>query len=53
MRTTLDLPDETFRQLKVQAALRGLKLKGLVTQFIERGLDGKMPKSANVVTVEV
>ena len=53
MRTTLDLPDETFRQLKVQAALRGLKLKELVTQFIERGLDGKMPKSANVVAVEV
>jgi hypothetical protein len=40
MRTTLDLPDETFRQLKAQAALRGLKLKELVTQFIERGLAG-------------
>ncbi len=38
MRTTLDLPDETFRQLKAQAALRGLKLKELVAQFIESGL---------------
>jgi hypothetical protein len=38
MRTTLDLPDETFHQLKAQAALRGMKLKELVTQFIERGL---------------
>ena len=38
MRTTLDLPDETFRQLKAQAALNGLKLKELVTQFIQRGL---------------
>ena len=38
MRTTLDLPDETFRQLKAQAALRGFKLKDLVAQFIERGL---------------
>ena len=38
MRTTLDLSDETFRQLKAQAALSGLKLKDLVTQFIERGL---------------
>lgn len=38
MRTTLDLPDETFRQLKAQAALNGLKLKELVTQLIERGL---------------
>ena len=38
MLTTLDLPDETFRQLKAQAALRGLKLKELVTQLIQRGL---------------
>ena len=38
MRTTLDLPDETFRQLKAQAALKGMKLKELVTQLIERGL---------------
>lgn len=38
MRTTLDLPDETFRQLKAQAALNGMKLKELVTQLIERGL---------------
>lgn len=38
MRTTLDLPDETFRKLKAEAALRGFKLKELVTQFIETGL---------------
>lgn len=38
MRTTLDLPDETFRKLKAEAALRGFKLKELVAQFIERGL---------------
>ncbi len=38
MRTTLDLPDETFRQLKAQAALNGLMLKELVTQLIQRGL---------------
>ena len=38
MRTTLDLPDETFRRLKAQAALRGLKLKELVAQMIDRGL---------------
>lgn len=38
MRTTLDLPDETFRQLKAQAALNGMKLKELVTQLIQQGL---------------
>ena len=47
MRTTLDLPDETFRQLKAQAALRGFKLKELVAQFIERGLaDGSSTQPA-------
>jgi hypothetical protein len=43
MRTTLDLPDETFRQLKSQAALSGLKLKELVTQLIQRGLAAGVP----------
>lgn len=38
MRTTLDLPDETFRQLKTEAALCGAKLKDLITEFIEKGL---------------
>ena len=38
MRTTLDLPDNTFRALKAEAALRGFKLKELVTQLIETGL---------------
>ena len=52
MRTTLDLPDETFRKLKVQAALSGLKLKELVTQFIERGLDGKILKAASSASAE-
>ena len=38
MRTTLDLPDETFRHLKAAAALRGAKLKDLIAQLIEKGL---------------
>lgn len=47
MRTTLDLPDETFRKLKAEAALRGYKLKELVAQFIERGLnEGPLPLTA-------
>ena len=48
MRTTLDLPDETFRQLKAQAAHSGLKLKELLTQIIQRdltsGVIAPMPK---------
>jgi hypothetical protein len=47
MRTTLDLPDEIFRKLKAEAALRGFKLKELVAQLIERGLnEGLLPPAA-------
>ena len=38
MRTTLDLPDTTFRALKAEAALHGFKLKELVCRLIEDGL---------------
>jgi hypothetical protein len=41
MRTTLDLPDALFRELKAQAALRGMTLKDLVTLFVEQGLHQK------------
>lgn len=40
MRTTLDLPDPLFRELKARAASQGRKLKELVTLFIEDGLHG-------------
>jgi len=38
MRTTIDLPDDLLRQAKSTAALRGMKLKELFTDFIQRGL---------------
>jgi hypothetical protein len=38
MRTTLDLPDELFRQVKAKAALEGSKLKQLLRRYIESGL---------------
>ena len=38
MRTTLDLPDELFRQLKARAALTGTAVKELLTSFVESGL---------------
>lgn len=40
MRTTIDLPDELFRQAKARAALSGVSLKVLITRWIERGLHG-------------
>ena len=38
MRTTLDLPDELFRQIKAKAALEGTKLKDLLRRYVESGL---------------
>ena len=38
MRTTLDLPDPLFRDLKIKAAAEGVTLKELVTGFVEKGL---------------
>ena len=38
MRTTLDLPDELFRQVKAKPALDGAKLKDLLARYIEAGL---------------
>jgi hypothetical protein len=46
MRTTLDLPDELFRQVKAKAALEGSKLKELLTRYVESGLReaGQLPR---------
>ncbi len=38
MRTTLDLPDPLFRELKAESALRGVKLKELVEELLQTGL---------------
>jgi hypothetical protein len=48
MRTTLDLPDPLFRELKAQSALRGLKLKEFVASLLQAGLaqgDIRRPES--------
>ena len=41
MRTTLDLPDPLFRELKARSALRGVKLKDFVADLLAAGLDRK------------
>lgn len=45
MRTTIDLPDDLLRQVKARAALDGLKLKDLITRYVEQGLRD-MPSKA-------
>src|SRR5699024_10762471 len=38
MKTTLDLPDELMREVKVQAARSNRRLKDVVAELLERGL---------------
>jgi hypothetical protein len=38
MRTTLDLPDDLFCQVKAKAALEGATLKAMLRRYIESGL---------------
>lgn len=42
MRTTLDLPDPIFRDLKIRAAQQGVKMKDLVEQYVVAGLQGRV-----------
>ena len=45
MRTTIDIPEDLLRRAKSTAALRGIKLKDLVTAYIAQGLDPVPVKS--------
>jgi len=38
MKTTLEIPDETFRQAKVRAAMRNIPLRQFVTEAVEEKL---------------
>ena len=50
MRTTIDLPDELFRQIKIRAARDGVKLKELITRYLEQGLNGASTVSTTTKT---
>ena len=45
MRTTVDLPDELFRRVKAEAAMRGKKFKDLVEEGLRAVVD-KTPAEA-------
>jgi len=40
MRTTIDIPDQTYRDLKIKAAREGTPVRQIVLRGIERELDG-------------
>jgi plasmid stability protein len=39
MKTTLDLPDSLMRRVKIRAATEGRKLKEIIADLLEKGLD--------------
>jgi hypothetical protein len=43
MRTTIDLPDDLFRRVKVTAALRGVSLKSLIIEALEKQTEPEAP----------
>ena len=45
MRTTLDLPDPLMRRVKIKAAAEGKKLKEIMAELIEAGLDKDQPQA--------
>jgi hypothetical protein len=51
MRTTLNLPDPLFREVKTRAIQQGVKLKDLLAVYIEAGLRG-VPAQAAPPTLE-
>ena len=47
MRTTIDLPETTLRELKARAALDGVPMKDLVRSYVEKGLaQGPLQRAA-------
>lgn len=47
MKTTIDLPDELMRAVKVRAAQEGRRLKTVMADLVERGLATEPAAAAN------
>ena len=48
MKTTLDLPDDLVRAMKLRALLQGRTLRDLVADFLRQGLGMAAPQAAPV-----
>ena len=44
MKTTVDIPDELFREAKSRAALEGIKLRELISEALREKLNTPAPK---------
>jgi hypothetical protein len=48
MRTTIDIPDPVYRQLKATAALRGCSVREIILRVVERELAAAAPKKGRI-----
>jgi hypothetical protein len=48
MRTTVDIPDETYRAIKVMAAEQGVTVRELVLDGLEIVMRAKQPRGGSV-----
>lgn len=46
MKTTIDLPDEILREMKLRALMQGRTLRDLATDFLRQGLGMAAPRQA-------
>jgi hypothetical protein len=46
MRTTVDIPDELYAQMKAYAAREGITIKAVLLRAVDRALGKESPKSA-------
>jgi plasmid stability protein len=46
MKTTLDLPEDLLREMKLRALAQGRDLRDLVAEFLRQGLNTGMPRPA-------
>ena len=45
MKTTVEIPDELFRQAKAKAALQGMRLRDLVEYGLRLALEAPLPEA--------
>ena len=50
MRTTIDIPDDTYRRLKVKAATEGATVREIAVRGIQRELDEPVPRATRKLT---
>ena len=52
MKTTLDLPDDLVKKVKLLAVHEGMKLKDAVAELLRKGLAAASAGSATIVTAD-